>query len=618
MKRKIAFLMAFMMILINVAPAVLVVQAATTEAPSTEENYDYPCALPADKYSYDYNDKGVTGTLEFNAKTWLAGITGSTLENDSSASDYIHGGPKNYSPTLSNLHVYNLQYYEIIKHATERYAFRIHNILIFMPKQEDYRFGFYVNKFGEENSGSFDNQTPVWYKLMFSSKFEQRHFDSIERVVTYLPKEQNDTEITQNSQLFTYTGRLQGKTYGIIPDSSNPDSINYYESKSLFNGEAVRFQIIKTDIPQFASKKALDEYVEGTSDGGMINPEVTSPSGFGFTSCTGKYTGKSFRVDYSYNHPLMYQKPEKFIIYTNSKIITKYTVSISTEGPAGGGTAKEREYSALNYQTFYLPECPTHIDITKFPLADDAYSFTMPSAINVVDALLEFVLPGEFGTDTDVDVNLVSSCIYFMVCIKYYPDYPDREKVINSNDCRYFKYNILTQEVDDYGQGEVDDKGNQDDDDPSNDNDFNIKVPDKDNDGEYIYDNDYVGDTIIDNSTNITYQNDYDIIYNYPPDDGNDNPGGGGGDYPGGGGGSDAPTYDITVEDDDFNITNLAKNIKSMFGLLDDPDTPAERDGLLAYFSAGFDYMPSEIFTIIIGTVSSIGLIAILRAIFKR
>ena len=84
----------------------------------------------------------------------------------------------------------------------------------------------------------------------------------------------------------------------------------------------------------------------------------------------------------------------------------------------------------------------------------------------------------------------------------------------------------------------------------------------------------------------------------------------------GSGGGSDIP--DVTIEDDDLTFDSLRDSIKDGYGLIDDTDTAAKGDGLVAMLSDLFGYLPAKfVGLIMLGTSSVVG-IAILRMIFKR
>ena len=83
-----------------------------------------------------------------------------------------------------------------------------------------------------------------------------------------------------------------------------------------------------------------------------------------------------------------------------------------------------------------------------------------------------------------------------------------------------------------------------------------------------------------------------------------------------GGGSSDIP--DVTIEDDDLTFDSLRDSIKDGYGLIDDTDTAAKGDGLVAMLSDLFGYLPAKfVGLIMLGTSSVVG-IAILRMIFKR
>ena len=84
----------------------------------------------------------------------------------------------------------------------------------------------------------------------------------------------------------------------------------------------------------------------------------------------------------------------------------------------------------------------------------------------------------------------------------------------------------------------------------------------------------------------------------------------------GSGGGSDIP--DVTIDDDDLTFDSLRDSIKDGYGLIDDTDTAAKGDGLVAMLSDLFGYLPAKfVGLIMLGTSSVVG-IAILRMIFKR
>ncbi len=74
---------------------------------------------------------------------------------------------------------------------------------------------------------------------------------------------------------------------------------------------------------------------------------------------------------------------------------------------------------------------------------------------------------------------------------------------------------------------------------------------------------------------------------------------------------SSDPKLDVT--DDDFSMANVWKNIKSLFGLIDDPTTPEPDDGVMQMVKAGMGFMPSEYWTMILGLLSSAGIVSMIR-----
>lgn len=88
-----------------------------------------------------------------------------------------------------------------------------------------------------------------------------------------------------------------------------------------------------------------------------------------------------------------------------------------------------------------------------------------------------------------------------------------------------------------------------------------------------------------------------------------------------GGGSSGGPGNDVgnvTIEDDDLSFNSLRDSIKDGYGLIDDTDTGAKGDGLIAMLSDLFGYLPAKfVGLIMLGTSSVVG-IAVLRMIFKR
>lgn len=77
--------------------------------------------------------------------------------------------------------------------------------------------------------------------------------------------------------------------------------------------------------------------------------------------------------------------------------------------------------------------------------------------------------------------------------------------------------------------------------------------------------------------------------------------------------GSSSSDPKLDVADDDFSMSNVWKNIKSLFGLIDDPSTPEPDDGVMQVVKAGMDFMPSEYWTMILGLLSSAGIVSMIR-----
>ena len=83
-------------------------------------------------------------------------------------------------------------------------------------------------------------------------------------------------------------------------------------------------------------------------------------------------------------------------------------------------------------------------------------------------------------------------------------------------------------------------------------------------------------------------------------------------------GGSSGSGSDVTIEDDDLSFDSLRESIKDGYGLIDDTDTGAKGDGLVAMMSDLFGYLPASFTGLIMLGMSSVVGIAILRMIFKR
>ena len=84
------------------------------------------------------------------------------------------------------------------------------------------------------------------------------------------------------------------------------------------------------------------------------------------------------------------------------------------------------------------------------------------------------------------------------------------------------------------------------------------------------------------------------------------------------GGSSGSDVGNVTIEDDDLSFDSLRESIKDGYGLIDDTDTGAKGDGLIAMLSDLFGYLPAKfVGLIMLGTSSVVG-IAVLRMIFKR
>lgn len=86
----------------------------------------------------------------------------------------------------------------------------------------------------------------------------------------------------------------------------------------------------------------------------------------------------------------------------------------------------------------------------------------------------------------------------------------------------------------------------------------------------------------------------------------------------GGSSGGNSDVGNVTIEDDDLSFNSLRDSIKDGYGLIDDTDTGAKGDGLIAMLSDLFGYLPAKfVGLIMLGTSSVVG-IAVLRMIFKR
>ena len=85
-----------------------------------------------------------------------------------------------------------------------------------------------------------------------------------------------------------------------------------------------------------------------------------------------------------------------------------------------------------------------------------------------------------------------------------------------------------------------------------------------------------------------------------------------------GGSSSGSGVGDVTIEDDDLSFDSLRDSIKDGYGLIDDTDTGAKGDGLVAMMSDLFGYLPASFTGLIMLGMSSVVGIAILRMIFKR
>lgn len=334
--------------------------------------------------------------------------------------------------------------------------------------------------------------------------------------------------------------------------------------------------IICSNIPRFDSKDKMEEYLRtGNPDGALnyVNPDSDDSSAFGWDSFKGTLSGAGAHeyklvVNRSYSSLNMINYPDQYYVTydSNIKLIGKDKTGAVVMG--GYKFVNDGKILLSDFNDGYIEDFSNLNGRLSVYGWHPSIGDTLHKEFGEIIQLVSSFIAGSSSYDVEI-----TSCrlyvTYYLYCENYGIALPRR-----SNDVRCLSFDLLN------------------------------------------YDGSSQGGEAVD------------------PAEGTENGGGSGGDSSGGtgdinqginininnentqnngtGSGSDSSPK-IDVADDDFSMTNVWKNVKSLFGLIDDPSTPEPDDGVMQVVKAGMDFLPSQYWTIVLGLLSSAGIVSIIR-----
>lgn len=370
---------------------------------------------------------------------------------------------------------------------------------------------------------------------------------------------------------------LEYRRYKTTDDSNWSDTIDSYDPYTVRNvtyGELNKDSIIvATNLPRFVSEDDLDNYLETGNPVEAVNyynPDGNDGSSFGWDSFKGTLTGgydeKAYNliINRTYSASGMLAHPGDYFV-SFIPLIKLVGKNKNGEVIMGGYKFSTTGNIPLNdFRDGYI-ETFNSLNGTlsvygNFPSLKDVYNKEFGEVIRIVSSFI--------AGSSAYDIEVTSCRLY----VTYYLYCKGSGFSIGrrSDDVRCLSFDLLNYDGSSQGGEEVD---------PAE------GTEDGSGNGGGNGSGNGSGQGISININNQNTQNN--------------------------GSSSSDPKLDVT--DDDFSMANVWKNIKSLFGLIDDPTTPEPDDGVMQMVKAGMGFMPSEYWTMILGLLSSAGIVSMIR-----
>lgn len=335
--------------------------------------------------------------------------------------------------------------------------------------------------------------------------------------------------------------------------------------------------IICSNIPRFDSKDKMEEYLKtGNPDGALnyVNPDSDDSSAFGWDSFKGTMSGNSSDgydvvINRAYSSSNMVKYPDQY--YVSREVVAK-VVGKSSSGEVRTGsfvfTPDSLKIPLSQFVDGYV-EGFSNITLLSVYGADGGF-FSGKETVKSLEVFARAIAHINGGTSSfDYDVTSCRLYITYSLYCKGYGIALPRK----SSDIRCLSFDLLNYDGSSQGGEAVNPSEGRED----------IGSGGGSGGG--------TGDISQGINININNEN----TQNNGTGSGSDN----------------SPKIDVA--DDDFSMSNIWKNVKSLFGLIDDPSTSAPDDGVMQVVKAGMDFLPSQYWTIVLGLLSSAGIVSIIR-----
>lgn len=336
-------------------------------------------------------------------------------------------------------------------------------------------------------------------------------------------------------------------------------------------------RIIATNLPRFNDENTLDNYLKTGDPSGAVNfdnSDIGDSSSFKWDTFKGKLTGGSsdqkynLLVNATYSGSNMVSHPEDYYVSWEANL--KVTGKNKNGDVLIGGYVFQwpSQYVSLSeFSGSYIIPFDTGRRVSAY---GNTSFMSRDEFIYELEGILRFLGSISSG-QSEFDVDITSCRMYFT--FKLWCKDTGGTSFTRSDDIRCLSFDLLNYDGSSQGGEEVDPSEGRED----------IGSGGGSGGG--------TGDISQGINININNENTQNN---------------------GTGSGSDSSPK-IDVADDDFSMTNVWKNVKSLFGLIDDPSTPEPDDGVMQVVKAGMDFLPSQYWTIVIGLLSSAGIVSIIR-----
>ena len=333
-------------------------------------------------------------------------------------------------------------------------------------------------------------------------------------------------------------------------------------------------RIIATDLPRFNDQDALDNFLKTGDPFGAVNfdnSDIGDSSSFKWDTFKGKLTGGSsdqkynLLVNATYSGSNMVSHPEDYYVSWEANL--KVTGKNKDGDVLIGGYVFQwpSQYVGLSeFSGSYIISFDTGRRVSVY---GNTSFMSLDESQKELEGVLRFLGSITSG-QSEFDVDITSCRMYFT--FKLWCKDTGGTSFTRSDDIRCLSFDLLNYDGSSQGGEEVD---------PAE------GAEDGSGSGNGSGSGDGSGQGINININNQNTQNN----------------------------GSSSSDPKLDIDDDDFSMSNVWKNIKSLFGLIDDPSTPEPDDGVMQVVKAGMDFMPSEYWTMIIGLLSSAGIVSMIR-----